>query len=673
MSLNQTTNPPMSRGSNGDRPNRPNNRNGNNNYRPNNGPRRGGSTLPKTNARASDRAQYATRKHVVDSETGENVTTQKNIRVKSDTKVLVQGNLSISGLNPALNDGPILKTNSPKNFPEGPIVKIIPLGGTNEVGMNMTALECGDDIVVIDSGMGFGGGEKYPGVDYLIPDTEYLEMNKHKIRGLIYTHGHLDHIGAAPYVLPKLGSVPIFGMPLSLALLKNRLQEYEFANQFIAKVIEPGKPLKLGVFEFEFFRLNHSIPDVVGLGIKTPMGRIVYATDWKFDNTPFDGKLSDYAKLAELGEDGVRLLVTDSLGILKPGYQISEREIAKTVNKIVGESQGRVIFTTFSTSISRVQQIIDACAKTNRRIAINGRSMITNFRTVFEMGYIKVPDGMIVDFKDVHKLPDNQVCLLSTGSQGEENAALSRMARDEHPTIRLQGGDSVIFSSSQIPGNEDAIQDLVARLSRKGVDVYKPKEFDLHVSGHACHEDLKMMIALTKPDYLQPIHGDHYMLKAVGKLGSHMGIPFDHNIIGENGRIIELRTDDVVLTDEVITDKVLLVDGMSIGSVSEVVLNERRQMSTQGSIIMVMLLNKRKQLVGGPELISRGFVYMKNSGELFDHLKKHIRNTFDTVDLDPKSPTYFSDLRNKLKNVISNEVYKITEKEPMVIPVVVQV
>jgi len=636
-----------------------------------------GPAPDKTAAKASNNVHFIVRNpgvnHVVDRESGGSPSKPSRTQeIKAQISMLQGGNLASPELNSSLFEGPKINTSSPVAFPDGPVVRVIPIGGTNEVGMNMTVVECGDDIIIIDTGMGFGGGEKFPGVDYVIPDTKYLEMNKHKIRGLVYTHGHLDHIGAAPYILPKLGSIPIFGMPLSLALLRNRLQDFEIDIKFLAKIIDLQKPLKLGCFTLEFFRLNHSIPDVVGLSIDSPMGRIVYCTDWKFDNTPFDGQLSDYAKLAELGQKGVRLLITDSLGILKPGYSISERDIAKTVQKIFEQSKGRIIFTTFSTTIARIQHVIDAAEKHGRKLAVTGRSMITNFRTCFELGYIRVPNGLVVDFQDIHKFEDNKIAILSTGSQGEDAAALSRMARDEHPTLKLQGGDSVIFSSSQIPGNEQSIQDLVSKLSRKGVDVYSPKEFNLHVSGHACHEDLKMLIALTRPDYLQPIHGDHYMIKAVAKLGASMGIPTEHNLIGENGRIIELRPTKVVVTEDIVTDSYLLVDGMSVGSVSEVVLKERRQMSTQGSVIVVLLINKKKELVAGPEIISRGFVYMKNSTELFDQLKIKIRQEFNSIDLDRYSSTYFSELRNYLKKMVSTHIFKITEKDPMIIPVVVQ-
>jgi ribonuclease J len=640
----------------------------NNNYR-NNRPAR---QPRKTNAVAADKTHFLTRKHVVDRDAGVPKGVRTKNTMKADFAAMQKGNIANPNINPHLFLGPKIATNSPSVYPDGPIVRIIPLGGTNEVGMNMTVLECADDIVIIDTGMGFGGGEKYPGVDYLVPDTEYLEMNRHKIRGIIYTHGHLDHIGAAPYVIPKIGSVPIFGMPLTLALLKNRLQEFEIADKLFARVIDLNQPLILGRFKFNFFRLNHSIPDVVGLDIETPMGRIVYATDWKFDNSPYDGKFSDYAKIANVGEDGVRLLLTDSLGILKPGYQISERTVGNEIVKVFKQCEGRVIVTAFSTSIYIMQFTIDACTQTGRKLAVAGRSMINNFKSAYEMGYIRVPENLVVDFFEVDKLPSEKVCLLCTGSQGEDMAALSRMARDEHDKIKLQGGDSVIFSANPIPGNEDTVADLMSKLSRKGVDTYRNKEFNVYVSGHACHEDIKLLIALTKPDYVQPIHGDHYMLKRVGELATTLGVPFDHNLIGENGRITELRPTEVYLTEDFITDKYLLVDGMSIGAVSEEVLVERRQMSTQGSIILVLLINKRKQLVAGPEIISRGFVYMKNNQELFEKIKDKVKIEFSELRVDPKSSSYFADLRRELKNLVSKQVYQLTEKEPMIIPVVVQ-
>lgn len=627
---------------------------------------------PKTNSISTPNPQYLLKRTGIDESVVQALNGIESVRNLRNTGVK-KGNLSMSHTNPVLYNGPNIATNAPETYENGPVVKIIPMGGTEEVGMNMTALECGDDIVIIDTGFGFGGGDKFPGVDYIVPDTSYLEQNRHKIRGIIYTHGHLDHIGGAPYVLPKLGQVPIFAMPLTLALLKNRLQEFEMSDKFVGKLIDIDKPLKLGNFTFSFFRLNHSIPDVVGLCIDTPMGRIIYATDWKFDSTPFDGKLSDYAKLAQYGQEGVRLLLTDSLGILKPGFAISESDIGKTIYKVFEQSKGRVIFTTFSTTIARLQHTIDSCEKSNRKLAIIGRSMVNNFNVCFQLGYIRVPSGIVVDPKEISNYEPEQICLLTTGSQGEDNAALNRMARDEHDQIKLQAGDTVIFSSKPIPGNESSVQDLVAKLSAKGVDVYKSPEFDLHVSGHACVEELKLLMALTKPAYLMPIHGDHYMLRKVAELGQKMGIPFENNLLVENCRITELRPSEIFVTDDVVGDSYVLVDGTGVGAVSEVVLEERRQMATQGAVMIVVLVNKQKKLIGGPEIISRGFVYMKNSSDLFEEIKAEIKKKFETIKFDPESKTAWTDLRNGIRQISRDFIMEKTEKDPTIIPVVVQV
>jgi ribonuclease J len=596
----------------------------------------------------------------------------KNTRPSKSLVSLTGGNLASPTINPILNTGLKLKSNSPEVFPDGPIVRIIPLGGVSEVGMNMTAIECGNDIIVVDCGMGFGGGDKFPGVDYVIPDTTYLEENLTKVRGIIFTHGHLDHIGAAPYILPKLPGVPIFGMPLTLSLLKNRLQEFELPEKIIAKIVRPEQSLVLGCFKIGFFRLNHSIPDVVGLDISTPMGKIAYCTDWKFDNTPYDGQVSDYAKLARMGEEGVRVLLTDSLGVMKPGYQVSEKVIGGTIRKIFEECQGRVIVTAFSTTVSRVQFTIDACVKTGRKLSLIGRSMIANFKTCYELGYIRVPNDLVVDLADIAKLPPERVCILCTGSQGEDMAALSRMARDEHDQIRLQGGDSVIFSSNPIPGNESSVADLIAKLSRKGISVFQNKEFQLHVSGHACQEDLKLLFTLCKPDYLQPIHGDHYMLRKVGELGAGVGIPYDHNLIGENGRITELRADGVFLTTEIITDKYLLVDGTGVGAVSEAVLMERRQMATQGCVIVTLLINKKRELITA-DIVSRGFVYMKTSRDFIDDIREYVINNFDNIEMDKGMSSFFAEMRSQMRTMVKSYIFKTIEKEPEVIPVIVQI
>lgn len=643
----------------------------NNNFRGRRGPSNNQPSAPKTNSLILDNPQYIKRREYDPSGIPAVLANLESIRNVRDTQI-PRGNLAIAHLNPSLVEGPRMKTNSPEFFPEGPAVRFIPIGGSNEVGLNMNAIECGDDIILIDTGIGFGDNEKFPGVNYIAPDTSYLEQNKHKIKGLIYTHGHLDHIGAAPYVLPKLGPIPIYSMPLTLALLKNRLSEFEIEQKFTAKIIDLNETLTLGCFKIQFFRLNHSIPDVVGICIDTPMGRIVFCTDWKFDDMPYDGQLSDYAKLAQYGSEGVRLLMTDSLGILKPGKSLSENTVKKTIMSIFKECKERVIVTAFASTIPRMQFVVDSCIKYNRKLALIGRSMVNNFNICFQLGYIKVPPNLIVDIHALNNLPSENVCMLMTGSQGEDLAALTRLSRDEHDLIKLQAGDSVIFSSRPIEGNENAVENLVASLSRKGVDVYSNKEFSVHVGGHACQDDLKLLFALTKPDYLQPLHGDHYIIRKTAELGMQMGIPFEHCVLSENGRVTEMRYNEVLVTDEKVSEGYLLVDGMTIGSVSEEILEERRSMATQGTVVVVLTIDKSNKLVAGPELISRGFIYRTTGMPLFDEVKSVIKANFGKINTSNQE-TFMADLKALVKNLTSEVIYAKTEKSPIVIPVILQV
>jgi len=633
------------------------------------------STVPsfKMNVNSSD-PNYLTKKGEDSDILAEKLQTLSMGR--DGSKLTPYGNEKQSHINQALFDGPQLKSNSPEQFNNNiPIVRLIPLGGVSEVGMNMTLLECGDDIVIIDTGLAFGN-EKMPGVDYIIPDIAYLEQNRHKIKGVIYTHGHLDHIGAAPYILPKLGDVSIYGMPLTLALLKNRLEEFEMSNKIRGFLINLDKPLQLGCFKFQFFRLNHSIPDVVGIAIDTPMGRIMYCTDWKFDHNPIDGRPSDYGKIAQYGAEGIRLLLSDSTNALVPGYSLSEKEISKTINDIFkSRKQGKIIIATFSTLIGKMQQIVNACEMTNRKLVILGRSMINNFNIAFQLGYIRVPKGMVVSDRDMHRFHPEEITVLTTGSQGEDNAGLAKMSRGEHPSVKLEAGDLVLLSNSVIPGNENDVAHLTSTISRLGVDVINNKMFDIHSGGHAKQEDLKMMIGLCKPDYFQPIHGEHFMLVKHGEIAQSLGVETDHIIITDNGRITELNSQEVVLREEQVTDKYVLVDGNGVGDVSTEVINDRQLLSKEGVLVLVITINKKKELVGNPEIISRGFVYMKSAGDLINTIKTYISTNFDLdiAPLDPQSTDYWSTLRNNIKKSVGNFIYSKTEKEPMILPVVVQI
>jgi ribonuclease J len=623
---------------------------------------------------SNDTPHYVTRKDGVEHEVMAEKLQKLAIGVRM-SKANNLGNENDSHVNKALVHGQSLESYSPKKFDGQKTVRLIPLGGVAEVGMNMTLLEYGDDIIIIDTGFAFGN-EKMPGVDYIIPDTSYLEQNRHKIRGLVYTHGHLDHIGAAPYVLPKLGDINIYGMPLTLALLKSRLEEFELNNKIRGFLINPDKPLQLGVFKLQFFRLNHSLPDVVGLCIDTPMGRIMYCTDWKFDHYPVDGKPSEYGKIAQYGSEGVRLLLSDSTNSLVPGYSLSEKEISKTLIDIFkSRKEGKIVIATFSTLIGKMQQVINACEITNRKLVIMGRSMVNNFNISIQLGYLRVPKGMVILDSEIGRYDPREVAIITTGSQGEDNAALAKMARGEHPTVKLEAGDMVMLSNSVIPGNENDVAHLTSTISRLGVDVINNKMFDIHSGGHAKQEDLKMMIALCRPDYFQPIHGEHFMLVKHGELAEGIGVAKDHILISDNGRVTELASTGVHLLEDKVTEKFVLVDGTGVGDVSSEVINDRQMLSKEGVLVVVMTIDKKRQLVGNPEIISRGFVYMKSAGDLVSSIKSYVSENFES-DIQPiasNSSDYWSTLRNNLKRNVSNFIYKKTEKEPMILPVVVQI
>jgi ribonuclease J len=408
------------------------------------------------------------------------------------------------------------------------VLKVIPLGGIEEVGENMTILEYGDDILVIDMGLGFPD-ETMPGVDYIIPNTKYLEENKKRIKGVIITHGHLDHIGAIPYILPKIGDPPIYTMKLTGELIKKRLEEFHLLGRSQIHELNKDDILTLGNFRIRFFRINHNIPDGVGLAINTPAGLMVYATDWKFDFTPVDGRPTEFDKLAKFGGEGVALLLSDSTNAEKPGYSVSERTLGETINRIMSDAPGRVIFATFSTLISRVQQVIDAAHKSNRKIVVTGRSLVNNVEICLSLNYLKLPaKNMFIKMEQAKKLPDNQVVILTTGSQGEEASALARIARGEHKTIEIKRGDTCVVSASPIPGNERAVSGILSSLARQGAKVLYQKILDIHTSGHAYQEDLKLMLSLTKPKNFMPIHGEHHMLLAHSELAKMVGVPDEH-------------------------------------------------------------------------------------------------------------------------------------------------
>lgn len=552
-------------------------------------------------------------------------------------------------------------------------LRVIPLGGVEEVGANCTMFEYGDDIIIVDIGLAFPD-ETMPGIDYIIPDTKYLEDNKRKIRGVLITHGHLDHIGALPYVLPKIGDPPIYTMPLTAGLIKKRLEEFNLLGRTKINAVTKDDTLSLGNFKVEFFRLNHNIPDCVGMRIKTPVGNIIYATDWKFDHTPVDERPTEFDKIAKFGAEGVTLLLSDSTNALKPGYCISERELSGTIDRIFQDAKGRIIFATFSQLISRIQSVCDAAAKNNRKVIVTGRSMVNSIEIALSMGYLKIQPKIFIKSEQAKKYPDNQVVVLTTGAQGEEASALARMARGEHKIVRIKQGDTVVVSASPIPGNERSVVAVLDNLTREGAQVIYNKVLDIHSSGHAQQEELKLMFGLVKPKFFVPIHGEHHMLVAHKKLASLVGVAEENSFVLDNGSVLEISSAG---TAKVLDTKVqagyVFVDGLGVGDVGEVVLRDRQVMAKDGMFVIIMSLDRRTgKLVNQPDIISRGFIFMKNNDDLVREVKHEVRKICDSKGKDKVEPNW-AYLRQVIRDEISEYLFQKTERRPMILPVVIEV
>jgi ribonuclease J len=552
------------------------------------------------------------------------------------------------------------------------VMKIIPLGGVEEVGENMTIFEYDGDILVVDMGFAFPN-ENMPGIDYVIPDTKYLQENKHKIRGVIITHGHLDHLGAVPYILPKIGDPPIFTMPLTAALVERRLEEFHLLGRSPINRLDVDQILNLGNFHVRFFRLNHNIPDSIGLSIKTPAGHVVYATDWKFDHTPVDNKPTEFHKIASLGGEGVTLLMSDSTNAEVPGYSLSEKDLGETIDRVFRDASGRIIFATFSTLINRIQQVFNSAAKYDRKVVVTGRSIVSTVEIAFSLGILHIPPKLIIRAEAARRLPDNKVVILSTGSQGEESASLARIARGEHKTISVKKGDTVVISASPIPGNEASVSTVMNNLTRQGARVIYNKNLDIHTSGHAKQEDLKMMISLIKPKYFMPIHGEHHMLVAHADLARNLGVPDANIFILDNGDIVEAENEKAKLSEKKIKTGLVFIDGLGVGDVGEVVLRDRKVMSEDGMFVIIMQVDRKTgRLINQPDIISRGFVYMKESEDLLREVKHEVRKVVETKNHKPQEPNW-AYIRSAVRDQIGEFLYQRTERRPLILPVIIEV
>lgn len=549
-------------------------------------------------------------------------------------------------------------------------LRIIPLGGLDEVGKNITAIEYNNEIIIIDCGMSFAGPEMF-GVDYIVPDVSYLVQNKHKIKAMIFTHGHLDHIGAAQYILPKIGNPPIYATKLTIGLLQNRLKEFSLDKNAKFNEINENSKLKFRNLEIEFFRVNHSIPDGVGVYIKSPAGTLVHTGDFKFDYTPAIDKPVDFQRIAEIGKKGIDILMIDSTSATKKGFCKSEKEIAENLEDIISKTKGRLIIASFSSLIGRINQIVQIASKNNRKVFLSGRSMINNMAIAEKLGYTTYPKGTVRKIgPQANTLPPSQVLILTTGAQGETLSALTRMAIDEHPHIKIKETDTVMISASPIPGNELAIVNVINNLYNQGAKVITNNEMDIHVSGHAHSEEVKLMYALIKPRCYVPIHGELFMRIANAELIKEIADPKMTINILENGDILEVSKELIKKSKHKLPANDILVDGLGFGDIGSKVIQERKIMSKDGVlIIMFYAYEKTKRLISDPNIITRGFVYVKESQEIANETKQIAKKAFEQIILNNRG-IKSKELKKELMLQINKFIKKRLRREPMVLPII---
>jgi ribonuclease J len=549
-------------------------------------------------------------------------------------------------------------------------ISIIPLGGRGEIGNNMILIEYNDEILILDCGIMFPT-EDMLGIDLVMPDISYLIENKDRIKAMLISHGHEDHIGAIPYFLREISNIPIYGTRLTLGMIKKKLEEHHLMGSTELRQISAGQEISLDPFKIKFVKVNHSIPDAVAMGIKTPSGTILYTGDFKFDQTPINEQPTDFNGLTQLGEEGVLALLSDSTNAEQKGYSVSERVVNDTINSIFEKADGRIIVATFSSHLDRLQQIINAAYETDRKIAISGRSMIANTKIAKDLGYLNFPDDMLLEIRKINNLPDHKIVYLMTGSQGETMASLTRIARGDHRQINLHKGDTVLLSATPIPGNERSVGETINQLFEKGAKVIYGRELDVHVSGHAYQEELKMMLNMTKPKYFIPVHGEYRHLYHHSLLAKDVGIPEDNIFIAKNGSRLKVSEKNAYFASPVLTGKIL-IDGSGIGDVGNIVLRDRRILSEHGIIIVVITIESGTgKVLAGPDIISRGFVYMKESQELIEEAKNRLNIVLK--ECQEKNITDWSKLKTKLKDPLRDFIYNETRRNPMIMPIIMEV
>ncbi len=548
-------------------------------------------------------------------------------------------------------------------------LKIISLGGLNEIGKNITAYEYGNDIIIVDVGMGFPDDEMY-GVDVVIPDFSYLIQNRDRIRAIFITHGHEDHIGGIPYLMRDV-NVPIYATRMSAGLIRLKLEEHRLDKKVKLITCEAGETVRAGKFTVEFIHINHSIADAVAFAIRCPLGVCIHTGDFKIDPTPIQGGMADLTRLGELGREGVLALLADSTNVERPGFTKSESSVGASFEALFRGCDQRIIVTTFASNVDRIQQIINVAAKYGRKVAVTGRSMENVMRVSTELGYMQVPAGVVVDVNQIKGLPKNKVCIITTGSQGETMSALTRMAFNTHRQVEIQAGDRVILSASAIPGNENAIGNVINELYRRDAEVVNERELPLHVSGHACQDELKIVHALVRPKYFIPVHGEQRMLKTHAKLAKSMGMDPRNIIISDVGKVIEITQKGARISGTVPSGKVF-VDGYGVGDVGAVVLRDRQHLAQDGMIVVVVSMSAEDgQVISGPDIITRGFVYVKESEALMDELRQVAVDALDSCQ--DRHIRDWSTIKSEIKGNLSGYLYKKTKRNPMILPVIMEV
>ena len=548
-------------------------------------------------------------------------------------------------------------------------VKIIPLGGTNEIGKNLTVIEYKEEIVVVDCGLKFPDDEMF-GIDVVIPDVSYLVQNKDRIKGIFITHGHEDHIGALPYVLKQV-NVPVYATKLTAALINLKLKEHRLLDVVEMNIVKPRDIIKLDKVSVEYIKVNHSIADACAIAIHTPLGAVVHTGDFKVDFTPVDGEVIDLERFAELGKRGVLALLCDSSNVEREGYTVSESTVGDSFKRIFHDVKGRIIISTFASNIHRIQQIMEAAAVVGRKVAVSGRSMVNIIPVAIELGYLHIDEKNLISIDDIKKYNDDQLIIITTGSQGEPMAALSRMANNMHRKIQVRQNDTIVFSSSPIPGNEKPIFNTIDKLEKLGADVVFGKLEAIHVSGHACKEEIKLMHSLTKPRHLVPVHGEYRMLKEHKALAMKMGLQEKNIVLPENGDIIEVFRRGIKKTGKVNSGHVL-IDGLGVGDVGRIVLRDRKHLSEDGIITVVVTIEKETaQIVAGPDIITRGFVYVKEAEALMDSAQRVVEEALN--DCERKQITDWNILKNIIKEVLKNHMWEKTKRRPMILPIIMEV